>query len=526
MSRNNHGGPRTEIRGNSHSRALSAGVLTFLMAAGIAAEAAGPKAGGTLVFARPDEPLTLDPFIPADNGSIWAIEQVCDTLIEADATGEGIAPGLAESWAVSDDELTYTFKLRDAKFSNGEPVTVEDVVFSYQTSARPDGTYAFLFEPVESIEAADDMHVRFTLKEPYSPLLPSTSIFAASVVHKATYEADPDKFGNSPVCSGAFKVDEYKRGSYTILSRNEHYWGKDADGNQLPYLDKVELHYVPESNARVLGLQNGDFDVIGSLPFNQAASVDALPGISLEVQPVYRLDYVYLNHANAPIDNRDVRVAMNLAANREAILQAVYFGFGEIPNSYMPKINYHCADVPMIPFDVAKAKELVAQSGYDGTKIELQIDTGNAPFRQIAAILQQGWTEAGLNVELAEYDVGTAWGHTETGQYQAYVSYITSDINDQDELASLQADGTGASEAFFSRYKNDKVPELLREARSVSDPAQRQALYCEIQQQVYQDGYSVPINFVPAVNAYQDHVKNWKNLTTGWWWLNQVWLDK
>ena len=106
------------------------------------------------------------------------------------------------------------------------------------------------------------------------------------------------------------------------------------------------------------------------------------------------------------------------------------------------------------------------------------------------------------------------------------MSYITSDINDQDELASLQADQAGASEAFFSRYKNDKVPELLREARSVSDPAQRQALYCEIQQQVYQDGYSVPINFVPAVNAYQDHVKNWKNLTTGWWWLNQVWLDK
>ena len=234
MSRNNHGGSQTEMRGNSHTRALSAGVLTFLMAAGIAAEAAGPKAGGTLVFARPDEPLTLDPFIPADNGSIWAIEQVCDTLIEADATGEGIAPGLAESWEVSDDELTYTFKLRDAKFSNGEPVTVEDVVFSYQTSARPDGTYAFLFEPVESIEAADDMHVRFTLKEPYSPLLPSTSIFAASVVHKATYEADPDKFGNSPVCSGAFKVDEYKRGSHTILSRNEHYWGKTRTGTSFP----------------------------------------------------------------------------------------------------------------------------------------------------------------------------------------------------------------------------------------------------------------------------------------------------
>ena len=143
------------------------------------------KTGGTLIFARPDEPLTLDPFIPADNGSIWAIEQVCDTLVEADATGEGLEPGLAASWDISEDELVYTFTLReDAKFSNGEPVTVGDVVFSYQKAARPEGTYAFLFEPVASIEAVDDRQVRFTLKEPYAPLLSAVSIFAASVVHQ------------------------------------------------------------------------------------------------------------------------------------------------------------------------------------------------------------------------------------------------------------------------------------------------------------------------------------------------------
>ncbi len=506
--------------------ALTAGAMVaLLLAADFSAEAADPKTGGNLVFARPDEPLTLDPFIPADNGSIWAIEQVCDTLVEADATGEGIVPGLAESWEISEDELTYTFKLRDAKFSNGDPVTVEDVVFSYQTAARPDGTYAFLFDPVASIEAADDKHVRFTLKEPYSPLLSSVSIFAASVVHKASYEADPDKFGVSPVCSGAFKVDEYKRGSHTILSRNEHYWGKDDGGRQLPYLDKIEMRYVPESNARVLGLINGDFDVISTVPFNQASAVKALPGVNLEVQPMYRLDYIYLNHAKAPIDDKNVRLAMNYAANRDAILQTVYFGFGEIPNSYMPKINYHCDEVAQIPFDLDKAKQLISQSGYDGSKIELQIDTGNAPFRQIATILQQGWTAAGLNVELAEYDVGTAWGHTETGDYQAYMSYITSDLNDQDELASLQGDYTGGSEAFFSRYKNDHVVDLLHKARAVSDPADRRSLYCEIQKTVYHDGYSIPINFVPAVNAYQDSVQGWKNLTTGWWWLSHVWLD-
>lgn len=504
--------------------------LAFGLAASVAptmAAAAEAKQGGTLVFARPDEPLTLDPFIPADNGSIWAIEQICDTLTEADASGEGLEPGLAESWEVSDDELTYTFKLReDAKFSNGEPVTVEDVVFSYQTAARPEGTYAFLFEPVASIEAVDDRHVRFTLKEPYSPLLSAVSIFAASVVHKDTYEADPEKFGGAPMCSGAFAVEEYARGSHVTLVANEHYWRKDAEGAQLPHLDRIEMRYVPESNARVLGLINGDFDVISTVPFNQAAAVTALPDVTLEVRPVYRLDYIYLNHGKAPIDDKNIRLALNHAANREAIMQTVYFGYGEIPNSYMPKINFHCDSVAALEFDLAKAKQLVADSGYDGSPIELQIDTGNAPFRQIATILQQGWTAAGLNVELAEYDVGTAWGNTETGEYQAYMSYITSDLNDQDELASLQADPTGSSEAFFSRYQNDKVADLLRQARATSDPQERQDLYCQIQETVYQDGYSVPINFVPAVNAHQNDVMGWDNLTTGWWWLRDVWLDR
>ena len=89
--------------------------------------------------------------------------------------------------------------------------------------------------------------------------------------------------------------------------------------------------YVPESNARVLGLINGDFDVISTVPFNQAAMVQSLPEVTLEVQPMYRLDYVYLNHAKPPIDDRNIRLALNHAANREAILQTVYFGYGETP---------------------------------------------------------------------------------------------------------------------------------------------------------------------------------------------------
>jgi peptide/nickel transport system substrate-binding protein len=288
----------------------------------------------------------------------------------------------------------------------------------------------------------------------------------------------------------------------------------------------VILKYVPESNSRVLGLQNGDFDAILAVPLNQAAQVKTMDGVSLEVSPSYRLDYVYLNHAKKPLDDKRIRLALTYAANREAILKAVFFGYGEIPNSYMPKVNFWSDKVPTIPYDLEKAKALIKEAGYDGTPIQLMVDTGNAPSRTIATILQQGWQQAGLKVDIVEYDVGTSFSMTQKGDYQAYVSYITSDINDDDELASIEADGTGATQAFFSNYKNDEVTKMLADARETSDNAKRAELYGKIQEIVTGDGYNVPLNFLPYVNGYRNTVKNWHNLTVGWWWLRDVWLDK
>jgi ABC-type transport system substrate-binding protein len=192
----------------------------------------------------------------------------------------------------------------------------------------------------------------------------------------------------------------------------------------------------------------------------------------------------------------------------------------------MPKVNFWSDKVAKIPFDLEKAKALIKDAGYDGSAIQLMVDTGNAPSRTIATILQQGWQQAGLKVEIVEYDVGTSFSMTQKGDYQAYVSYITSDINDDDELASIEADGTGATAAFFSNYKNDAVTKMLADARSTSDKAKRAELYGKVQEIVTGDGYSVPINFLPYVNGYRNTVKNWRNLTVGWWWLRDVWLDK
>jgi peptide/nickel transport system substrate-binding protein len=508
------------------SAALVGGLVAAVLVASAGAEAA-VKRGGTLTLARPDEPLSLDPVVPSDNGSIYVLAQVCESLLLADDTGKGLVPGLAESWETAPDGLSVTYKLRDGvKFSDGTPMTADDVVFSLQRVAKPDTSYGFAFEAVKSIEKADDSHIRVKLKAPYATLNSVLSLFSAAVVSKAAVEKDANAFGQKPLCTGPFKVESYERGSQVVLVPNPYYWGKGEDGKPLPYVDKAVIKYVPESNSRVLGLQNGDFDAITNVPYNQAAQVKAMDGVKLEVSPSYRLDYVYLNHAKKPLDDKRLRLALNYAANREAIRKTVYFGYGDIPNSYMPQVNFWSDKVATIPFDIDRAKALVKEAGYDGTPIQLMVDTGNAPFRQIATILQQGWAQAGIKAEIVEFDVGTAFNMTQKGDYQAYVSYITSDINDDDELATIEADYTGATSSFFTWYKSDEVVKLLKEGRETLDAAKRGEIYAKIQDIVYHDGYSIPINFAPYVNGYHDYLQNWHNITVGWWWLKQMWLDK
>jgi peptide/nickel transport system substrate-binding protein len=520
----------TNLRPHRVGYVSTLGLTALALASVIAADQAAAqtvKRGGTLVIARPEEPLSWNPYTQGDNGSIYAIEQVCDSLVEADATGRGLRPGLAESWEVSADGLTYTFKLRAAKFSDGSPVTPEDVVFSWGKLNDPSAAYQFLLKPMKSVEKVDDTHVRMVMKEPYSPFLSVASIFASAIVKKAAFEANPDAFANKPVCSGPFMVESYERGTKTVLVKNPGYWDKGSDGQPLPYLDKVELLYVPDTNARVLGLQNGDYDVSAIVPFNQAKAIGETPGLKVEAADIFRLDYVYLNHKQKPIDDKRIRLAMNYAANLDAIRKAVFFGYGELPNGFNPKMNLWSSDVKRIPFDVAAAKKLVAEANYDGTPIKLMIDTGNAPSKQIATILQQGWKEAGLNVEIGEIDGSSAWTMVVEGKYQAYVSYITSDINDDDELVALQTDPLDeGTQGFFSRYKNPEVTKLLTESRATSVPAERAKFFRQIQEIVYNDGYSVPLNYTPSVNAYHDYVKGWQTLATGWWWLKDVSVEK
>ena len=197
---------------------------------GSGGESAGtPVKGGVLKFARSqDVDVGLNPINAPSNGSIFVIQQIFDQLVEI-ADGNEVVPGLATKWESSSDGLTWTFHLRDAKFSNGEPVTGEDVKFSIEQFADPEinVNYSTLGESIKDVTVVDPKTVKVNLKHVDASFLDNISMFAAAILPKKEYEKVGEKdFSNNPVGSGPFKLKEYVRGQKTVLERNPMYWRK------------------------------------------------------------------------------------------------------------------------------------------------------------------------------------------------------------------------------------------------------------------------------------------------------------
>src|SRR5579871_6218859 len=166
-----------------------------------AAAATAPIRGGTLRMARNEEPLSFDPVIPGDNGSIYTIQQIFNQLTRINKQSNFVSPSLAESWDISPDRKTYTFHLRkNAKFSTGAPVTADDVIFSLKRTFDPKVCfYSFLFGAVKSIRKLNNSTIQLVLSEPTTPLLESLSVFAAAIVPEAVVKKDPKGFAENPI---------------------------------------------------------------------------------------------------------------------------------------------------------------------------------------------------------------------------------------------------------------------------------------------------------------------------------------
>jgi peptide/nickel transport system substrate-binding protein len=484
------------------------------------------KKGGRFSMARNEEPLSLDPIVPSDNGSIWVIYQMFDQLTTVNEDSSGVAPSLAESWEISPDGTVYTFAIKQGvKFHDGSPMTMDDVVFSLERVFDPEGSgYSFLFGTVAGVKAVDDATLEIALTEPFTPLLDNLNVFPASIVPRKAVEAGAEGFAQNPIGTGPFKLKEFAKGRHVHLVKHDGYWKQNR-----PHVDEVFIPYVTDDNTRILRIQGGEVDAAVAIPYAQIDQLNAQDDIDVKIEPLFRFDGMWLNHAEAPLDDVKVRQALNYATDKESMLKSIFFEKVEIANHMMPKMKYWREDIPAYEYDPERAKSLIAESKVpDGFQLPIVIPTGDVIIQQIAQIMKESYSEIGVDVQITNLDIGTAYTNFSQFNYVAGANwYITSDVPGPDELAAIQFDYSAASgtKSFFTNYNSKRATELVQGAGR-SDDAARAELLGELQQLVMDDAVLVALFFTPARAALRSHVKDFKTVKTAWWRLEDVWLDK
>jgi peptide/nickel transport system substrate-binding protein len=494
-------------------RILSAGMIALALAAAGCGASSGTtgssgSSGGTtatsntLVIANAVKVDTLDPEANSVNESIWLDQNLYSRLLQPNSTGTGLLPDLASSWTIAKNGLSYTFHLRsDAKFSDGTPVTASDVVYSIKRARAFSGGWGFLLTAVKTITAPDAHTVTMTLSQPHAPLLADLAMYAYSVVPEKLVKAQGAKFFQHPVGSGPFMVTSYSPDSEVDLTRNPHFYGTK------PKISTVKIMIVPDDNTRVLMLESKKADVIENPPGNLVSQIDKTPGLSVQLFPSTRVDFIQLDEHYAPFKKQLVREALNYAIDRKAIVQLAYQGHATEGSSFMPyKMQFYDSSITPYPYDPAKAKQLLAQAGYPrGFKTFLITVSGDVAGQAEAVVVKQELAAVGINVAIQSYELLTAYSKEDNGHSQMGERYWTNDIIDPDEVATFGADCKGGANAFNSYWCSTQATSLVNNARAELDNAKRQQMYSQIQQILYQQSPFLVVDYSP----YRYGVGSW-----------------
>ncbi|MCA9863612.1 MAG: peptide ABC transporter substrate-binding protein, partial [Thermomicrobiales bacterium] len=379
-----------------------------------------PPKGGQVIVGLSQEPTIFNPLkstLEVDRGAQMAI---FDSLWRINEGAE-LIPNLAteipsvENGGISEDGLTYTFKLRDdAKWHDGEPFTAGDVVFSHNLIMNPDfvaGT-KIGHDKVAEISAPDDYTVTMTLSEPYAPFLFTWGDTFLVPEHVLAEVEDPNtaEFNStSPVGTGPFKFVERVPGDHITLEANPEYHGPG------PYLDTLIFKYVPDLTGLFTQFKTGEVDVTGiqGITADNYAEAQTLEGKVINAGPASFVEFIYMNFGNEVFQDKAVREAMYAAMDKANIIDAVYYGVQTPTESYLPQQSWaYNPDLTPQTYDVEAAKKILDDAGWapgadgirekDGVKLSFTNSTtaGNKVREQAQQYLQQTWKEAGIDMQI------------------------------------------------------------------------------------------------------------------------------
>lgn len=483
-----------------------------------------PQTGGDLVMAREGEPTSLVPSVPTDNLAIWIIEELYDTLTVPTQDGKTVKPSLATSWKQSKDKLSWTFHLRkDAKFTDGKPVTSADVAFSIKQNQKASSPFAFIDTIVTKMDTPDANTIVFHTKKPWAPLPADMALYANSVVPKDYAGMSQDEFAKKPVGSGPFKFVSWTKGSSLKIAKNPGYWKQGA-----PKLDSVTFTDVPDSNTRATQLTSGQIQINEYPPYSSIASLQKQSNVKVSTFPSSEVDYLGMNTTHKPFGDVNVRKAISHAVDQNAMLKAVQYGHGQIAGAYLSPVTWaHNGTIQPPKYDIAMAKSFMAKSSVpNGFSTTLLIPSGSEDDKSKAQLVQSSLGKIGIKVQIKTLDPSAQYSAKQAGNYDMAFGLYTTDIVDPDEIARFAGTQTGGAHAVYTWFKSPQMDKLAATASGETEQSKRKAAYDQMQQIVAEQVPFIPLFYVPGVYSYSSKVHGFHPGGTGNYFLENVWLSK
>ena len=494
------------MKGKLKYGAFLAGALAIL-----AIDIAGAAAEGVLTVGRAEDSNNLDPVTAVENVNLWVFASMYDVLIRVDNTGTKLEPGLAESWTVSDDGLTYTLKLRDAKFSDGSPITAEDAAFNVlRIRDHKASAWGSSYAVIKDAKAADAKTLVITLNQPSAPFLSWLAMPSLAITQKKSVEANEASLNEQPVSSGAFILKDWKKGERLTLEKNPNYWQADKVA-----LDGVQWVSVPDDNTRMLNVQAGELDCAIFVPFSQIETLKQDANLNVMLDASSREDHLLLNHKNPELAKKEVRQAIAMAIDKQAIVDTVTFGAGSVANSIVPKgALYYYADNKEHPYDPEGAKKLLEQAGVTGLTLNYLVAAGSEVEEQTAVLIQQQLANIGVTANINKVDASQYVSTLIDANYDLGAVYWTNDIIDPDEKITF-ALGHDANNNFWTNYQSEPVKELVAKARVENDPAKREQMYYDLQKMSAEDVSLVDLYYSPFRNVCNKKIEGFVQYPLG-----------
>jgi peptide/nickel transport system substrate-binding protein len=504
---------------------------------------------GTIILGGSGDISTLNPVLANDELTIQVVGSIYETLAGGSPIDGQPVPGLADYWEISADRLTYIFHLnRTARWHDGVDVTADDVAFSFDAALNPNtgSSYTALFrENIASYRVIDehtfevvarDQFVSFMQNGPASIFIVPKHLWES--VPFATWSVDGGSNGTDPsrvVGSGPFRFGEWIQGDRVQINRNDDYYNGPAN------LASVIFRVLPDTDAAVLALENGDTDIMQIIPAPDTARIQDHPDLEVQIYEFFQMT-LYMSNLGPDgpqqLKEREVRQAMMMAIDRDSITENIFYGFGEAAVGTQPPVSPAYAPdrmTPALAYDPAAATALLDSIGWrdtnndgvldrGGVKLEITLiyGSGDQTTNQIVAYLQEAWKAVGIEVELDPIDFSLMVERLEAKDFElAFLAFSLGTDGSQSSLFACDQIENGLNFAGFCSEAWDALDEAQQRE---FDPAARTELLIQQSQLVWEEQPVGPVRFGIARTGYSTAIHNFHPNGFGFLWsLPYVW---